>query len=96
MTGQDGDIGNLQNIVDGYQTMTVYKNVADEAGVTLVLVDAILNGKTPGAELCEEFAADAASIPRPYSARATRIRWPPCASPRCPSAIWSSNTRTSP
>ena len=60
VTGQDGDIGNLQNIVDGYQTMTVYKNVADEAGVTLVLVDAILSGKTPGAELCDEFSADAA------------------------------------
>ena len=60
VTGQDGDIGNLQNIVDGIQTMTVYKNVADEAGVTLVLVDAILNGKTPGAELVSEFSADAA------------------------------------
>ena len=60
VTGQDGDIGNLQNIVDGIQTMTVYKNVSDEAGVTLVLVDAILNGETPGAELCEKFSADAA------------------------------------
>ena len=60
VTGQDGDIGNLQNIVDGIQTMTVYKNVSDEAGVTLVLVDALLNGETPGAELCEKFSADAA------------------------------------
>ena len=60
VTGQDGDIGNLQNIVDGYQTMTVYKNVSDEAGVTVVLVDAILAGEQPGAELCEQFEADAA------------------------------------
>ena len=60
VTGQDGDIGNLQNIVDGIQTMTVYKNVSDEAGVTLVLVSAILNGETPGAELCEQFPAEAA------------------------------------
>ena len=60
VTGQDGDIGNLHNIVDGIQTMTVYKNVSDEAGVTLVLVTAILNGETPGAELCEKFSADAA------------------------------------
>ena len=60
VTGQDGDIGNLQNIVDGIQTMTVYKNVSDEAGVTLVLVSAILEGKTPGEELCEEFSAEAA------------------------------------
>ena len=51
---------NLQNIVDGHQTMTVYKNVSDEAGVTLVLVSAILNGETPGAELCEKFSAEAA------------------------------------
>ena len=60
VTGQDGDIGNLQNIVDGHQTMTVYKNVSDEAGVTLVLVSAILEGQTPGAELCEKFSAEAA------------------------------------
>ncbi len=60
VTGQDGDIGNLQNIVDGIQTMTVYKNVSDEAGVTLVLVAAILDGETPGEELCEKFDAEAA------------------------------------
>lgn len=60
VTGQDGDIGNLQNIVDGIQTMTVYKNVSDEAGVTLVLVNAILSGETPGEELCEQFEAEAA------------------------------------
>ena len=60
VTGQDGDIGNLQNIVDGYQTMTVYKNVSDEAGVTLVLVSAILAGEEPGEELCEKFEAEAA------------------------------------
>ena len=60
VTGQDGDIGNLQNIVDGYQTMTVYKNVSDEAGVTVVLVKAILAGEQPGEELCEQFEADAA------------------------------------
>ena len=60
VTGQDGDIGNLQNIVDGIQTMTVYKNVSDEAGVTLVLVSAILDGETPGEELCEKFDAEAA------------------------------------
>ncbi len=60
VTGQDGDIGNLQNIVDGIQTMTVYKNVSDEAGVTTVLVNAILSGETPGEELCEQFDAEAA------------------------------------
>ena len=60
VTGQDGDITNLQNIVDGKQTMTVYKNVADEAGVTLVLAQALLNGDTIDASLCDKFAVTAA------------------------------------
>ncbi len=60
LTGQDGDIINLQNIVDGLQTMTVYKNVSDEAGVTIVLTEAILAGEDPGEELLADFAVDAA------------------------------------
>ena len=60
VTGQDGDIANLQNIVDGVQTMTVYKNVADEAGVTLVLAQALLAGETIDASLCDKFAVEAA------------------------------------
>ena len=67
VTGQDGDIGNLQNIVDGYQTMTVYKNVSDEAGVTLVLAEALLEGETIDETLCEKFAADAAYNTTDYS-----------------------------
>lgn len=60
VTGQDGDIANLQNIVDGVQTMTVYKNVADEAGVTLVLGQALLAGETINADLCKKFSVGAA------------------------------------
>ena len=60
VTGQDGDIANLKNIVDGVQTMTVYKNVSDEAGVTLVVAQEILAGNTPDASTCDKFAADAA------------------------------------
>ena len=45
VTGQDGDIANLINIVDGKQTMTVYKNVANEAVVTLSVAKAILAGE---------------------------------------------------
>lgn len=44
VTGQDGDEANLANIVDGKQTMSVYKAVANEAVVTLDLAKAILNG----------------------------------------------------
>jgi putative multiple sugar transport system substrate-binding protein len=60
ITGQDGDEANLANIVDGIQTMTVYKNVSDEAGVTLKLAMAILDGQTPGAELIDSLDAEAA------------------------------------
>ena len=45
VTGQDGDIANLINVVDGKQTMTVYKNVANEAVVTLSVAKAILAGE---------------------------------------------------
>ncbi len=67
VTGQDGDIANLKNIVDGVQTMTVYKNVADEAGVTLVLAEALLNGDTIDASLCDKFSAEAAYNTTDYS-----------------------------
>ena len=60
VTGQDGDVANLRNIVDGIQTMTVYKNVSDEAGATLVLAQAILGGETPGAELLDALDVEAA------------------------------------
>ena len=46
ITGQDGDEANLANIVDGKQSMTVYKAVANEAVVTLDLAEAMLKGDT--------------------------------------------------
>ena len=60
ITGQDGDIANLRNIVDGIQTMTVYKNVANEAVATLELAKAILAGETPAAELAENLGIECA------------------------------------
>lgn len=60
ITGQDGDIANLRNIVDGKQSMTVYKNVANEAEATLELAKAILDGKKPGAELAESLKIECA------------------------------------
>ena len=53
VTGQDGDIANLRNIVDGKQAVTIYKNVSDEAGVTLELAQRILEGENPGADLVD-------------------------------------------
>jgi len=51
ITGQDGDEANLANLVDGKQSMTVYKAVANEAVVTVDLAIAILKGETPDAGL---------------------------------------------
>lgn len=51
ITGQDGDEANLANMVDGKQSMTVYKAVANEAVVTVDLAIAMLSGKTPDASL---------------------------------------------
>jgi len=60
VTGQDGDVANLANIVDGKQTMTVYKNVADEAVVTLSLVQAMFAGDVDGAALAASFGVPCA------------------------------------
>jgi hypothetical protein len=54
ITGQDGDEANLANIIDGKQTMTVYKAVANEAVATLNLGEAILNNEKPDASLIEK------------------------------------------
>lgn len=60
ITGQDGDVANLANIVDGIQTMTVYKNVNEEAGVTLELAKAILAGEQPGEDLLDSLSVECA------------------------------------
>ena len=44
ITGQDGDVANLRNVLDGTQAMTVYKAVANEAVATLDIAAAILAG----------------------------------------------------
>ncbi len=60
ITGQDGDEANLKNIVDGVQTMTVYKNVSNESVVTLGLAEAILNGDTIDDSLIPSFGIECA------------------------------------
>ncbi|MVB09378.1 Multiple sugar-binding periplasmic protein SbpA [Caprobacter fermentans] len=51
ITGQDGDEANLANIIDGKQSMTVYKAVANEAVATLDIGMAMLNGQKPDESL---------------------------------------------
>ncbi|HIV26050.1 MAG TPA: sugar-binding protein [Candidatus Scatomonas pullistercoris] len=58
VTGQDGDEANLKNIVDGIQSMTVYKNVSDEAVATLALSEAILNGETIDASMADNLGVE--------------------------------------
>ena len=54
ITGQDGDEANLKNIVDGKQTMTVYKAVANEAVATLDLGVKLLSGEKPDEGLIKD------------------------------------------
>ena len=56
--GQDGDIENLRNIVDGKQSMTVYKNINDEAGVALEVCKKLLAGEIPAASLVDSLSVE--------------------------------------
>ena len=58
ITGQDGDIAALRNIVDGTQTMTIYKNVNNEANVTVEVAKAILDGKPIDGTLVSSLSAE--------------------------------------
>lgn len=60
ITGQDGDEANLKNIVDGIQTMTVYKNVSNESIVTLALAQAMMKGETIDESLIPSFGIECA------------------------------------
>jgi len=51
ITGQDGDEANLANMINGKQSMTVYKAVKNEAVVTVSLGLAMLKGEKPGEDL---------------------------------------------
>lgn len=85
ITGQDGDEANLKNIVDGIQTMTVYKNVSNEAVVTLSLAQAIINGDTVDASLTDSFDIDCAYDTESYETSAGN---------KCPSFLLVPNVIT--
>ena len=51
VTGQDADEPNLRNVIDGKQSMTVYKALPNEAVVALALGKAIMEGKDPKEDL---------------------------------------------
>ena len=54
VTGQDADIANVNNILSGDQSMTVYKALQNEAIVTVDLARAVLEGESPDENLIEE------------------------------------------
>ncbi len=58
ITGQDADEPNLKNIVDGKQTMTVYKALSNESIVAFTLGKAIVDGETPGEDLIQNSGWD--------------------------------------
>lgn len=70
ITGQDGDEANLKNIVDGIQTMTVYKNVSNESIVTLALAQAMLAGDTIDESLIPSFGIECAFDTESYETSA--------------------------
>ena len=47
LTGQDSGVEGLQNIIQGKQSMTVFKNVKVEAQAAAALAIALMQGKTP-------------------------------------------------
>ena len=51
ITGQDGDKLNLSYIQDGKQSMSIYKNLSNEALATFYIVESFLNGVSTGEDL---------------------------------------------
>lgn len=47
LTGQDGDLANVRAILDGMQSMTVFKDTRTLAAAAVQMIDAILNGNAP-------------------------------------------------
>lgn len=85
ITGQDGDEANLKNVVDGVQTMTVYKNVSNESIVTLSLAKAILAGETIDESLVPSFGIECAYDTESYETSAGN---------KCPSFLLVPNVIT--
>ena len=47
VTGQDAGVAGIQNIITGKQSMTIFKNVKDEANAATQLAVALIGGKDP-------------------------------------------------
>jgi putative multiple sugar transport system substrate-binding protein len=58
VTGQDGDVANIYNILNGSQSMTVYKQLKQESVVTVALGKDIISGNSPSESLIEQSGWD--------------------------------------
>ena len=58
ITGQDGELAALKNVVDGYMDMTIYKNIKYEADLAVTIATAILEGEPLDASLADKFYVD--------------------------------------
>ncbi|SEQ01575.1 substrate-binding domain-containing protein [Butyrivibrio sp. TB] len=58
ITGQDCDVENLRRLMDGRQSMDVYKNLAYEAYVTVMLVDSLYHGEVMSQSLIDSWNLD--------------------------------------
>ena len=63
LTGQDCDIANVKNIVDGKQSMSVFKDTRDLAAKTVEMVDALMKGTEPPVNDTETYDNGTGVIP---------------------------------
>ena len=63
LTGQDCDIANVKNIVDGKQSMSVFKDTRDLAAKTVERVDALMKGTEPPVNDTETYDNGTGVIP---------------------------------
>lgn len=63
LTGQDCDIANVKNIVDGKQSMSVFKDTRTLAEATVGMVDAIMQGSEPEINDTETYDNNTGVIP---------------------------------
>lgn len=47
LTGQDCDVANVKNIIEGKQSMSIFKDTRDLAAKTVEMVDALMKGSEP-------------------------------------------------
>ena len=71
LSGQDATVQGVQNIISGWQTMTVYKYVPDEANATAAAAIALFKGQEAEGQRKEQGEAGISSSPRTRSPRRT-------------------------